>query len=391
MKKGSSAHRFYSIFLCALLILTALTPLEARNQTGFSTEEQKSLEMLHPRLPSPFPKISGRQGETQVFPLPDEIAPWPTEEWSVSSPEEEGMDRNTLTRAFQYAIRHDSSAVLVIRNGYIVGEWYAEGWDETTRQQGFSVTKSFTGALVGILIDNGAINDPEQHVADFVTDWNDLQHGPVMIKNLLSMNSGLHWNLLTDVRLGLHPNQMRYAIGLPMDHVPNEKWVYHNSACQVLSEVIFQSSGMQAADYARDQLFDLIGMKTATWQSDKVGNTLTYTGIVASAREFAKFGYLFLRNGLWEDRQIISEHWVAKSTQQSQEQNPFYGYLWWLNTGQLWWQDVPKDAFAAMGLNERRIYVVPSLDIIAVRLGENAASWSDNTFLGLISASAIRK
>ncbi|RJP67952.1 MAG: hypothetical protein C4532_13805, partial [Candidatus Abyssobacteria bacterium SURF_17] len=130
-------------------------------------------------------------------------------------------------------------------------------------------------------------------------------------------------------------------------------------------------------------------MWNAAWMSDTAGNTLTYMGVVASAREFAKFGYLYLRGGVWEGQQILSADWVSESTQPSQIMNPFYGYLWWLNTAGATWPNVPEDAFAAMGMNEKRIYVVPSLDIVAVRLGAPQAAWNDNAFLGRVCASVI--
>ena len=179
------------------------------------------------------------------------------------------------------------------------------------------------------------------------------------------------------------------SVGLPVAHPPGGVWIYSNPACQVLSEVILNATGSQAADYARERLFDEIGMWDATWDSDPAGNTLTYMGIVASAREFAKFGYLFLRDGTWENGQLLSEDWVRESTRNSQWLQPFYGYLWWVNTGGLMWGDVPADAYAARGAEEKKISIVPSLDIIAVRLGDAQPSWSDNTFLGLVCQSVV--
>ena len=238
------------------------------------------------------------------------------------------MDSQILTSAFRYAARKESKGVVVVRNGYIVGEWYGGGWDEMSRQHGYSVTKSFTSALVGMLIDYTVFVNENQVASDFIQEWQNPAHSIVTIENLLSMNSGLYWDILTDVLLVLSRDQNSYAIGLPMQYLPRVTWVYSNSATQVISELILSATGSQAGVYALDRLKNVLGMWNATWETDRVHNTLTYAGIVASAREFAKFGYLYLREGIWEDQQILSEDWIVESTQPSQSLNPFYGYLW---------------------------------------------------------------
>jgi len=131
--------------------------------------------------------------------------------------------------------RKESKGVVVVRNGYIVGEWYWGGWDEMGRQHGYSVTKSFTSALVGMLIDDSVFVNENQVASDFIQKWQDPAHSIVTIENLLSMNSGLYWDILTDVLLVLSRNQNSYAIGLPMQYLPGVTWVYHNSATQVFS------------------------------------------------------------------------------------------------------------------------------------------------------------
>jgi hypothetical protein len=381
--------KYRAVFLCLLVVpISAIIFTEATAGTQATIQESVSDLVLQPSEytieNAPF------SGTVQYQTPPAGYAPWPTYGWSESTPEEQGMDRESLIQAFVYAVNKKSRAVVVTRFGYIVGEWYGKGWDQATRQQGYSVTKSMTGALIGMLIEDGYIKGVDQPVARFVSEWRDSTHGAVTIGHLLSMNSGLHWDWLTDLFLMMSHNQNRYAIGLSMDHEPGDVWVYHNAACQVLSEVILQSRGMQAANYAHYRLAGIIGMWTATSESDLAGNTLTYMGAIASAREFAKFGYLYLRRGLWEDEQVLSEEWVTESILPSQELNPCYGYLWWLNTHGQMWSDVPEDAFAAMGMNQRRIYIVPSLDIVTVRLGDANESWDDNAFLGLVCASVIR-
>lgn len=317
------------------------------------------------------------------------MAPWPTIDWSVSTPQDQNMDPQLLLQAFQYGINQNSRAIVVIRNGYIVGEWYAQGWNQDTRQTGYSIAKSFTSALVGVAIDQGHIASVNDSVSNWVPSWTDPAHSVVSVRDLLAMHSGLHWDFVSDyIIMPTQRNQSAWAISQDMDAAPGNRWVYNNMGVQVLSETLKQATGRQPHWFAVP-LGKTIGMWNASWMRDRAGNTLTYQSVIASAREFAKFGYLFLRQGHWDGQQPVPASWVAESTQPSQTLNPFYGYLWWLNTGGLDMPDVPADAFYAAGLGEKRIYVIPSQDLLVVRLGESASGWNDNDFLGPISQSAF--
>ncbi len=379
---------FRSRYLIAAVMMLAAFAAHAADRAPLSGEVLDAAREVGYRLPAVVPgDILARAASSRTAQAaPRDQAPWPTDHWTESTPEDQGMSTPLLTTAFAYAFNHGSRAVTVIRNGYLVAEHYGHGWDAATRQQAFSVSKSFTSCLLGMLMDDGVIAGVEEPAADFIPRWDDPQHGAVTIGHLLSMDSGLQYNLLTDPLLIASRNQNKYAVGLPMEHAPGTKWVYHNAACQVPSEIILNATGRQTAGFAAQRLAAVIGMPTTTWDSDRAGNTLTYMGIVAPARELAKFGYLFLRQGQWDGQQVVSAAYVARATQPSQALNPFYGYLWWLNTAGLAMPDVPADAYAAMGFEEKRIYVVPSLDLVAVRLGEPNRSWDDNAFLGRVCA-----
>jgi len=344
---------------------------------------------LNIELPDRLPRDLVLPKERKWPAPPERFAPWPTNGWSYSMPENQGMDRSTLIRAFRYGIREGAKAIVVTRHGYIVGEWYGADWNVSTRQQAYSVSKSFASALIGMLVNDGVITGADQQAASFIPEWQNSQYSPITVKNLLGMESGLRCSWFSEMMLFFSYDQNDYAISLPVDQPPGTVWAYNNAACQVHSELILQATGAQAVNYARDRLWDEIGMWTATWDTDQAGNTLTYMGINASAQELAKFGYLYLRRGIWEDQPLISQQWVDDSTIPSQVMNPFYGYLWWLNTDALMWPAVPDDAFAALGMNEKKIYVVPSLDIVAVRLGDADSNWSDNSFLGYVCASVL--
>ena len=318
----------------------------------------------------------------------DPMAPWPTEEWSTASPESQGMDPTVLRQAFVYAARRDSKGVVVIRNGYVVGQWYGRGWDDSTRQLGWSMAKSFTSAIVGMLMADGAIHSVHDPVYHYAPQWDDSNHRPATLAHLLSMTSGIHWDSRSDgILLLRHPDKTRHALSQQMDRAPNTRWQYSNCGVQVLEEVVGNTAGVDAEVYAQEHLWGPIGMDSASWKRDDADNPWTFGGVVASTPDFAKFGYLYLRGGEWDGEQIVPTAWVAASTRPSQSLFPNYGYLWWLNRDRDRWPDVPADAYSAQGAKARRIYVIPSLDIVAVRLGAANNSWDDNTFLGQVSAS----
>lgn len=375
--------------ICSTLLSMAPLQIAEERQVPLAPQVLEAANSLGINLPNSVPAnwqdlvAAPTQSTTRMA-----SAPWPTVDWSVSTPQAQGMDEQQLRQAFQYGISQSSNALLVIRNGYIVAEWYAPNWAQDDREDSYSMSKSITSGLYGAALLDGIYTNPNQKVSLEISEWNDPAHQDVRVRHLLSMNSGLHWDFITDyLLLGFANDQSQFAIDLGMDATPGTTWVYNNSACQVLSEWFLRRSGMQIGDYFQMRVASVIGMNQATWMTDNVGNTLTYRSVFASAREFAKFGYLFLRNGEWDGTQIIPPRWIQVSTRPSQSDNPFYGLLWWLNTGALDMPNVPADAYYAAGLGEKRIYVVPSQDLVVIRLGPGAGSWEDNAFLGPISQS----
>ena len=377
--------------LLLLLLLSSLAPAPVLAQEQqLAPEVLRAARTLGIRLPEAVP------ADWQSLPRPAAqppsargMAPWPTIDWTESTPAAQNMTAWKLQQAVSYGQSHGSKAMAVFRNGYLVGEWYANGWTRDTRQKGYSMAKSFTSSLYGILLAEGAISGLDQKVSTAIPAWGDANHADVDLEHLLSMTSGIHWDWFSDyVTLSLAPNQNSYSTGQDIDDAPGTLWTYSNMGVQMLSKFLTKTVGMQPGEYAAKRIGRVIGMWNADWMTDLVGNTLTYQSVITNAREFAKFGYLFLRNGEWDGQQVVPRLWVAASTAPSQSLNPFYGYLWWLNTGGLDMADVPADAFYAAGLGEKRIYVVPSLDLVVVRLGDLSATWDDNQFLGPICDAA---
>ena len=159
-------------------------------------------------------------------------------------------------------------------------------------------------------------------------------------------------------------------------------WEYNNHAVQLLEPIIRAQTGMAADDYAREHLWEPITMD-AEWLQDQVGQPALYQNVLASCRDHAKFGYLFLHRGCWDGTEVVSEEWVDTATQSSQEISPGYGYWWWLSgeTPTLDSTDFselpggslhpfgPDDSFCAVGLGSQFIEVIPEHNMVVVRMG----------------------
>jgi CubicO group peptidase (beta-lactamase class C family) len=317
-----------------------------------------------------------------------EEAVWPTEDWEVSTPEDQGMDSARLEAVAEYVEKAGGGAAVIIRHGRLVWEDYWGGWDENRTDISYSMAKSFTSALVGIAIAEGHIRSVDQAAADFVEEWRGTDKERITLRHLLTLTSGLQWEEgysgVNDVtKMASSEDQVAYVLARPLAVEPGTRILYSTGDPEVFSRILLVATGKEAENYAKEKIFDVIGMPKATWLKDTKGHTTTYCCVFTTAREFAKFGYLYLRGGRWEDKQVVPAEWVEESTRAQEELYPTHGYglLWHVPT----FADVPRKVFDAEGIATKYIYVVPDLDIVAVRLGMADNNWDGNTFLGLIA------
>ena len=319
---------------------------------------------------------------------------WPTPDWEVASPAEAGLDAEALEAMVAAAERAGSQCLVVTRDGRLVGEWYWDGFDAERAREVYSVTKSITSTLVGIAQDRGLL-DVDDRASDYVDEWKGTASEDVTIRNLVSNDSGRFHDFATDyVQMASQAeDKTAFSIALGQQHAPGSTWVYNNAAIQTLDAVLEEATGMPTGDFADEALFEPLGMAT-TIRRDGAGNTLTFMGAQATCRDLARFGLLFLRDGEWDGEQVVSEAWVAEATRPSQELNPAYGFLWWLNrggdagvaTGDSSGEPTPAgvapaSSFAALGLHNQLLGVFPPSGLVATRLGE--ASGPDGSSFGL--------
>ncbi|SDD85659.1 serine hydrolase domain-containing protein [Actinokineospora iranica] len=315
---------------------------------------------------------------------------YPGAEWQRADAAAEGFDPAKLAEIAAAAQADGSNCLVVIRHGRLVGEWYWNGANAGSAQEVFSVTKSVTSTLVGIAQSRRKL-DIDDKAAKYIPAWAGTPAAQVTVKNLLSNNSGRHWDMATDY--GALPTAAdRTALGasLPQDHRPGDVWTYNNAAIQTLDDVLSKSTGVEPADYAEKNLLAPIGMRDTHLTKDPSGNTNMFFGMQSTCEDLARFGHLFLNDGRWNHRQIVPRHWVGQATgKPSQPITSSYGYLWWLNhlgavadplvpmtredsanaPRERMVPNAPADMYWAIGFGGQTVQVDPGSDTVVVRLG----------------------
>ena len=326
------------------------------------------------------------------------------------------------------ALHAVTSSVVVIRRGHVVAEWHELSALTTTRHDIWSCTKSFTGTAYGLLFEenrqgrlpNGVNVDLDTPVYEHIPEGqplSDPRKAEIRLRHLLTMTSGIPGESMGiaavptetgvgpfEAALGFAPLKARrwpsHRSAARLHSEPGTRWDYSDPAMAHLGLAFTKIAGQQMRDFMRERVFEPIGIESLVWDLQGVGathdgkpfigpHTNAHTGIHVSARELARFGYLMLRRGKWEGRQIVPEWWLELATKTSQPMNPRYGYTWWVNSDGSQWPALPRDAFAAQGLHCNRCYVVPSLDLVVTRVGSGPPSWSEPDFISRVVAAVI--
>lgn len=307
----------------------------------------------------------------------------PDPDWAIGTPAEHGLDADALQSAADYAGSNGSRCLLVVRHSKLVGEWYWQGDTKETAPNTWSLAKSYTSTLVGLAIEEGLIHSIDDPVSNYVPEWKGLGRDGIKLRHLLTMTSGLKFDQDSDSFSFLTAHDMTgQAIALDVDDAPGEVWKYSNQAVQILEAVLRHATGKPVDVYAREKLWSPMGV-SAEWHKDGVGHPSTYMNVLTTCRNHARFGELFLRQGCWGSKRVVPSAWVGKATKPSQALNKGYGLLWWLNAGAPTLDSVyfdplesgsfhpfaPADSFCASGLGGQMIEVIPSLDMVVVRVG----------------------
>lgn len=327
---------------------------------------------------------------------------WPTKKWRECEPEAVGMNSEKLLKAIEYAAtpKFNTDGLVIIRKGHIVGEAYFGNFKINSKHISHSMAKSFTSSLVGIAIDKGQIEGVDEKICKFYDEWNcdddDDLRSRITLRHAMTLTTGLEWhedwskwdpNTNDALKMGASDHFVKYMAERNGLYEPGQRFVYSTGDPMLLSKVIQQATGMTAFEYAGQNLFRPLNITSVHWDKDADGYTSTAWGLHTTVRNYAKFGYLFLNKGRWENQQVVSEAWVDKSTRTDPRVKMWagYGYLWHVNLPyRLKWNkspvpldSIPEDGYMAEGVMGQNIVIIPSKDLIVVRVANDPAYHMD--------------
>jgi len=264
-------------------------------------------------------------------------------------------------------------AFMVVHKGIPVVESYQPEFNRKTRFLSWSMAKSFTNTLAGIMVKDGKwdINQPVN-----IPEWQNDGRKSITINNLMQMQSGLEWNEdygnRSDVTMMLYRenNFARYTYERALEYPIGSKWYYSSGSANIVNYLIRKTidNDKEYYQFAQSRLFDKIGMPDAVFEVDASGTQVGSSYIYATARDYARFGLLFLQDGVFNGESILPEGWVNYSTSPASSSKGEYGSLFWLNRAKKY-PSAPEDMYSCQGHDGQSIFIIPSRDLVVVVLG----------------------
>jgi CubicO group peptidase (beta-lactamase class C family) len=270
-------------------------------------------------------------------------------------------------------IKKRTRSLLVIYKDKIIAEKYDKGFDKNSKILGWSMTKSITSAMFGILQKQGKydIYKPAP-----IKEWQNDERKLITTNDLLHMNSGLEWeekyDKICDATKMLFEaeNMSRVQLEKPAAFKPNTHWNYSSGTTNLLSGILRKQfkTHQEYLDFWYTDLIDKIGMNSMVIETDMAGNYVGSSYGWATTRDWSKFGLLYLHKGNWNGEQILDESWVKYTATPTNTSNGRYGGHFWLNASGHF-PDVPKDMYYCSGFQGQMVAIIPSLDLVIVRMG----------------------
>jgi CubicO group peptidase (beta-lactamase class C family) len=332
---------------------------------------------IGPRLARPYEIVEGDDGSFHL---------------SVASAEQRTIRPTALKAAEQFAARFDSYALIVVHHGEIQTEWYASGWGPGALTQTQTMHKSLLALLIGIALERGLVHSLDDPVSRYIAEWRGEPRGRITIRQLLMMSSGLERHAFS---LNPYSDQYRWLYAddtLPIilrtpaaDWAPGSMFDYNNINSELLGIVLQRSGGKRYAQLLSENIWKPMGGDRAlVWLDREGGNAHTSCCLMATAMDWARLGELLLNQGEINGRRVVSSEWIAQMTETSPV-HPWYGMHLWLGYPAepnprsarpealgAYVQTEPflaPDVYYFSGQGAQRVYVVPSRELVIVRLG----------------------
>ena len=329
----------------------------------------------------PTPQRPKQEVQISRDPRPSD-EPWPLIATATAEPPE--INSKAMKRVLDRAFREDdphtpkrTRAVVVVQDGWVIAERYAEGIRADMPLIGWSMSKSITHALIGRALQEGLL-DP--NLPPNVPEWSDPQdpRQRISLNQLLRMNSGLAFEESTGalnsdlVRMLTQEADMAgFAASKPLVQQPGKRWNYSSGTTNILSRILRDAidDDQRYWSFPSRALFAPLGMTSAVLESDSSGTLVGSSLVWASGRDWARFGQLYLDQGSWNGAQLIPLDWVEQARTASRGSKGGYGAHWWLSRRKSR-RDLPKDSFSAEGYQGQLLLVAPSQRTVVVRLGQ---------------------
>ncbi len=349
----------------------------ARQPTEGSVQSDSGAAKMHSSTNAPL---------NEEIPVDDSSLVFPGERWETVDPASIGIDARALDAALDFGMKRSSSGIVVVVGGKVVAQRHAavrspgivyRRTHQGTNAEGHaiedvaSVQKSITSILLGVALSKDLLSLDDSVDRYLGRGWSDAtvtQESAIQVRHLITMTSGLD-------------DKLRFV------SLPGTQWKYNTKAYQLTMDVIAKASGLSREKLTRQWLTEPLGMEESGWKARKsiLGTTNGY-GFVTTALDLARVGVLMLNHGHWDGRNVVNNPaYLTAATSPSQKLNLSYGYLWWLNgqdsmvrpgkgkaDGPLV-KNAPSDLYAAEGALGRKLHVVPSMQLVVTRLGDNAA------------------
>lgn len=314
---------------------------------------------------------------------PPDVA-WPTEEWSESALDPR-VDRAQLAALLDEAFGSALGAthgLLIAQRGAIVSERYAPDFDAAATHVSWSMAKSVLQGVVGILVREGRL---DLRAPIRAAEWSEPSdpRRALTLDVLLRMSSGLRFaedyldrgvsNVIEMLFGAGQKDVAAYAAALPLDHAPDTVWNYSSGTSNLVARETLRAVGggpLVYTAFLERELFEPLGMRSARLRFDQAGTWIGSSFLYATARDFARFGLLYLRDGSWDGRRILPPGWVDYARTPTPGSAGTYGAHWWIIPGSL-------GIFQAQGYAGQRTTLVPALDLVIVRLGHTPAALAD--------------
>ncbi len=304
---------------------------------------------------------------------------WPGDDWAESTPEAQGMDSAALAKLIDFGAAQGMDSLLVTRHGSLVAEAFYAPYREGLKHAVNSTTKGIVATLTGMAIQDGLIASRDAPVLDFFEGRKvanaDASKKAMTLGHLLDMTSGLSWiEPLSDavpetmLQLGRARDWQGFVLDRPMAQAPGAGFNYNSGNTHLLSAIVAQKTGGSTLAYAQKRLFGPLGITDVRWRKDPQGIEVGGWGLYLHPRDMARIGYLYLRRGQWNGRQLLPAAWVEQVFHPTVDMGfgsaaPVFKYA----NG--WWSIPSKRAYFTAGFNRQLIVVLPDIDVVVAVTG----------------------